>query len=243
MKKGLGRGLDSLLKVYDDEVDVKKEDKPSQNVTQFEMRHGDVQKIRMDKIYPNPNQPRKNFDKDSLNELAESIRIHGLIQPIIVNKMPDGYMIIAGERRFKAAKIAGLDEIDAIVKNYNEKQVAEISIIENLQREDLNPVELAKGIKRLMEEFGLTQEKVAERLSMSRPSVTNTVRILTLYPEVLELVEKGKISFGHAKILVVVTDYASQLALAKKVAKDKLSPHHQALFDAFVAPQSSPYQK
>lgn len=225
IKKGLGRGLDSLLRAYDDEDNIATKSKRDneESVTQYDMRHGDVQKIRMDKIYPNPNQPRKNFDKDSLNELAESIRIHGLIQPIIVNKMPDGYMIIAGERRYKAAKICGLTEIEAIVKNYSEKQVAEISIIENLQREGLNPVELARGIKRLMEEFGLTQEKVAERLSMGRPSVTNTLRILTLYTEVLEMVEKGKISFGHAKILVVVTDYASQLALAKKVAKDKLT--------------------
>lgn len=223
MKRGLGRGLDSLLRAYDDEIEEKPKEVEHSSVTQYEMRQGDVQKIKMNKIYTNPNQPRKNFDKDSLNELAESIKLHGLIQPIIVNKMPDGYMIIAGERRFRAAKICGLNEIDAIVKSYTEKQVAEISIIENLQREGLNPVELARGIKRLMDEFGLTQEKVAERLSMGRPSVTNTLRILSLYPEVLEMVEKGKISFGHAKILVVVTDYASQLALAKKVAKDKLT--------------------
>ncbi len=132
-------------------------------------------------------------------------------------------MIIAGERRYRASKICGLTEIDAIVKNYTSKQIAEITIIENLQREDLNPVELAKGIKRLMDEHGLTQEKVAERLGMSRPAVANTIRLLALYPEVLELIEKGKVSFGHAKILVAVSDYATQLLLAKKVAKDKLT--------------------
>lgn len=220
MKAGLGRGLDSLLKVYDEEVEEQKKDNP---VNKFEFRQGDIQKISINKIYTNPNQPRKTFDKESLNELAESIRLHGLIQPIIVNEMPDGYMIIAGERRYRACKICGLTEIDAIVKQYSNKQVAEIAIIENLQREDLNPVEVAKGIKQLMEEYGLTQEKVAERLGISRPAVANSIRILSLYPEVLELVEKGKISFGHAKILVAIEDYPLQLMLAKKIAKDKLT--------------------
>ena len=138
---GLGRGLDSLLKVYDEEVKV---EKPERSISNYEMRQGDVQKIDIKKIYTNPNQPRKSFDKESLNELAESIRVHGLIQPIIVNEMPDGYMIIAGERRFRACKICGLTEIDAIVKTYTNKQIAEIAIIENLQREDLNPVEMQK---------------------------------------------------------------------------------------------------
>lgn len=220
MKLGLGRGLDSLLKVYDEEVETKKTEEPLNNYT---MRHGEVEKIDINKIYTNPNQPRKTFDKESLNELAESIRIHGLIQPIVVNEMPDGYMIIAGERRFRACKICGLKEIDAVVKNYSNKQIAEIAIIENLQREDLNPVEVAKGIKKLMDEYGLTQEKVAERLGKSRSAIANSLRILTLYPEVIDLIEKGKISFGHAKILAAVTDYATQLILAKKIAKDKLT--------------------
>jgi len=220
MKMGLGRGLDSLLKVYDDENKIEKQEK---SITQYEMRKGDVQKIDINKIYTNPNQPRKNFDKESLNELAESIRVHGLIQPIIVNEMPDGYMIIAGERRYRASKICGLEQIDAIVKTYSNKQVAEIAIIENLQREDLNPVEIAKGIKQLMEEYGLTQEKVSERLGKSRSAIANSLRILSLYPEVLDLVEKGKVSFGHAKILASINDYATQVILAKKIAKDKLT--------------------
>ena len=218
---GLGRGLDSLLKVYDSETPEEKNEERS--VTNYEMRRGDVEKIDINKVYPNPNQPRKTFDKESLNELAESIRIHGLIQPIIVNKTDDGYMIIAGERRFRACKLCGLTEIDAIVKNYSNKQIAEISIIENLQREDLNPVEVAKGIRKLMDEYGLTQEKVAERIGKPRSAIANSVRILSLYPEVLELVEKGKVSFGHAKILVAVEDYATQLLLAKKIAKDKIT--------------------
>lgn len=222
MKMGLGRGLDSLLKAYDDENEEKVQ-KQEVSVSNYEMRQGDVEKIDINKIYPNPNQPRKTFDKESLNELAESIRMHGLIQPIIVNKMDDGYMVIAGERRYRACKICGLNQVDAIVKNYTNKQICEISIIENLQREDLNPVEVAKGIKKLMDEYGLTQEKVAERLGKARSAIANSVRILALYPEVLELVEKGKVSFGHAKILVAVEDYATQLLLAKKVAKDKLT--------------------
>jgi ParB family chromosome partitioning protein len=220
MKMGLGRGLDSLLKVYDEETPKKESEK---SITQYDIRQGDVQKVDINKIYTNPNQPRKNFDKESLNELAESIRIHGLIQPIIVNEMPDGYMIIAGERRYRACKICGVQEIDAIVKNYTTKQIAEIAIIENLQREDLNPVEVAKGIKQLMEEYGLTQEKVAERLGKSRSAIANSLRILTLYPEVIDLVEKGKVSFGHAKILASIEDYATQIILAKKIAKDKLT--------------------
>jgi len=220
MRPGLGRGLDSLLKVYDNEII---EEKKSKNETVDVKSYSDVQKIDINKVYANPNQPRKNFDKESLNELAESIRLHGLIQPIIVNQMEDGYMIIAGERRFRACKLCGLKEIDAIVKQYSNKLVAEIAIIENLQREDLNPVEVAKGIKQLMEEYGLTQEKVSERLGKSRSAIANSLRILSLYPEVLELVEKGKISFGHAKILASITEYSAQLILAKKIAKDKLT--------------------
>lgn len=218
MKPGLGRGLDGLLKVYDEETEIK-EEKKSSGLEETK----ETNKIDITKVYTNPNQPRKTFDSDSLNELAESIRLHGLIQPIVVNKMDDGYMIIAGERRFRACKMCGLKEIDAIVKNYTDKQVAEIAIIENLQREDLNPVEVAKGIKRLMDEYGLTQEKVADRLGKSRPAVANSLRILSLYPEVLKLVETGKVSFGHAKILVAIEDYATQLLLAKKIAKDKLT--------------------
>ena len=226
MKMGLGRGLGSLLKIYDEENEEKKETEKKvvePSVSKYEMRQGETEKIAIDKIYTNPNQPRKNFDKESLNELAESIKIHGLIQPIIVNQMPDGYMIIAGERRFRACKICGLKEVDAIVKTYTNKQVAEIAIIENLQREDLNPVEVAKGIKQLMEEYGLTQERVAERLGKPRSVVANSLRILTLYPEVIDLIEKGKVSFGHAKVLASVTDYAAQIILAKKIAKDKMT--------------------
>lgn len=226
MKTGLGRGLDSLIKSFDMENrgEAKKESNVKQELHYDDInRYEEIKKININKIFANPNQPRKAFDKESLNELADSIRIHGLIQPITVNEMDDGYMIIAGERRFRACKLCGLNEIDCIVKKYSNKQIAEISIIENLQREDLNPVEKARGIKKLMDEYDLTQDKVSERLGIARSNIANILRILNLYPEVLELVEKGKISFGHAKVLASVSDYASQLMLAKKCAKDKLT--------------------
>lgn len=230
MKRGLGKGLEALLAIYDTEIpEQKKEEKaivptePTNAVDRYTQSQGDITKIDLDKVYPNPNQPRKNFDKDSLQELTDSIKVHGLIQPIIVNKMDDGYLIIAGERRFRACKMAGLNQIDAIVKEYSPRQIAEISIIENLQREDLNPVEIAKSIQKLMQEYNITQEEVASRLGKSRSAVANYSRLLTLYPEVLELVENGKISFGHAKCLVAVTDYPTQIKLAKDVAKNKLT--------------------
>lgn len=231
MKRGLGKGLEELLAIYDTETPaaqptVKPERQyvePVNSVDRYTQSQGDVTKIDISKIYPNPNQPRKNFDKESLEELAESIRVHGLIQPIIVNKMDDGYLIIAGERRYRASKIAGVKEIDAIVKNYSNRQIAEISIIENLQREDLNPIEIAKSIQKLMQEYNITQESVASRLGKSRSAIANYVRLLGLYPEVMDLVEKGKISFGHAKCLVAISDYPTQLMLAKKVAQEKLT--------------------
>lgn len=230
MKRGLGKGLEELLAIYDTESPSKetvetapKFENTTNPVDRYTQSQGDVSKISMDKVYPNPNQPRKNFDKESLNELADSIRIHGLIQPIIVNKMDDGYLIIAGERRYKACKIAGLTEIDAIVKNYSERQIAEISIIENLQREDLNPIEIARCIQKLMQEYRITQEDVASRLGKSRSAIANYVRLLGLYPDVIEMVEKGKVPLGHAKCLVSITDYPTQLMLAKKVAQNKLT--------------------
>lgn len=232
MKRGLGKGLEALLAVYDTEEAEKNEQSTAIKEENFSnapsntgatTKQGGVTKININEIYPNPNQPRKTFDQESLDELAESIKVHGLIQPIIVNKMDDGYLIIAGERRFKACKLAGLSEIDAIVKNYSGRQIAEISIIENLQREDLNPIEIAKSLQKLMQEYDITQEQVAERIGKNRSSIANYLRLLSLYPEVINMVEKGKVSHGHAKCLVSVTDYPTQLMLAKKVAQNKLT--------------------
>lgn len=232
MKRGLGKGLEELLAIYDTEEKNSREkenlniENQSYNVAEnskTSSAKGDVYKIKLSEIYPNPNQPRKNFDQESLEELAESIRVHGLIQPIIVNKMDDGYLIIAGERRYRACKLAGLTEIDAIVKNYTSRQIAEISIIENLQREDLNPIEIAKSLQKLMQEYNITQDQVAARIGKNRSTIANYVRLLTLYPEVIDMIEKGKISHGHAKCLVAVTDYPTQLMLAKKIAQNKLT--------------------
>ena len=183
-----------------------------------------VTEVDIEKIKPNPNQPRKNFDVDALNELAASIKTHGIVQPIVVNDLGDGtYMIIAGEIRWRAANICGLKTVPAVIRNYTDKQVKEISIIENLQREDLNPVEAARAIKELMDEYGLTQDAVAERIGKSRPSVANTLRLLSLYPDVLKMVEDGKLSAGHARCLVVVEDKNNQIKLANAVVQRNLS--------------------
>lgn len=217
-KKGLGRGLESLFGFYEDE---------SNNIitNQTEKRNGTdgVSELEINKIYPNPNQPRKHFDEETLRELASSIKTHGVIQPLVVNKEADGYMIIAGERRWRASKQAGLEKVPVVIKNYTEKQVKEISIIENLQREDLNPIEAARAIKQLMDEYNLTQEVVSDRIGKSRSNVANTLRLLSLYPEVIKMVEDGKLSSGHARSLVVVDDVNEQLKLAKKAVDGKLS--------------------
>ena len=219
MKYGLGKGLGALLSQYDREIEPeKKQEAQTENITKI---GGAQTELELSKIYPNPNQPRKNFDQKALEELADSIKVHGLIQPIIVNESGNKYMIIAGERRWRACQMAGLTAVPVIIKHYTEKQVSEIAIIENLQREDLNPVEVARGIKKLMEEYQLTQEKVAERLGKSRSEIANYNRLLGLDNEVLELVENGKVSFGHAKCLAGLDDREQQIYLAKQVAKSK----------------------
>lgn len=216
--KGLGRGLEALFGAFDDSNDYK-------NITtQRKENNTGILEIDINKIKPNPNQPRKNFDQDALNELAASIKVHGIVQPIVLNQQPDGqYLIIAGERRWRAANICGLKTVPAVIKNYTDKQIKEISIIENLQREDLNPIEAAKAIKELMDEYGLTQETVSDRIGKSRSNVANTLRLLSLYPDVMEMVEKGKISSGHARCLVVIEDPKEQIRLAQMVISKNLS--------------------
>ena len=217
--RGLGRGLEALFGAFDEEnsynnVTTQKIEKTTSGVTELEIG----------KIKPNPNQPRKNFDIDALNELATSIKIHGIVQPIVVNKQGnDEYLIIAGERRWRAANICGLKTVPVIVKNYTDKQVKEISIIENLQREDLNPIEAARAIKELMDEYGLTQEAVSERIGKSRSNIANTLRLLTLYPDVIKLVEDGKLTSGHARCLVVIEDKNQQIKLAQTAVSKNLN--------------------
>lgn len=227
IKKGLGRGINALLSIYDEEDELENNQEEikqtaTQNPTVKEIKG--LNEININDIVPNPNQPRKHFDETALNELAISIKVHGIIQPIVLNEAEDGkFMIIAGERRWRAAKIAGLETVPAYVRRFTEKQVKEISIIENLQREDLNPIEAAKAIKQLMEEYKLTQEAVSERIGKSRSVIANTVRLLTLPNEVVDMIETNKLSAGHAKILVALTDPIEQIKIATVAVNKKLS--------------------
>lgn len=207
---GLGKGLGALLAGAEEEYDL------NQSVGTI------AQEIDIASIIPNANQPRKVFDETALNELANSIRIHGVITPIILVRRADKYMIIAGERRWRASKRAGLMKIPAIVRDYTDKEIKEISLIENLQREDLNPIETANAIKQLMEEYRYTQEQVAERIGKSRSAVTNTLGLLTLDGQVAELIASGRLSAGHAKLLIPV-ERAQQYQLAIKAADGKMS--------------------
>ena len=212
-KMGLGKGLGALLSAYDDF------DESVKNVT-----NKTTNEIDINKLAPNPNQPRKKFDDVALSELASSIKVHGVIQPLVVNDQKDGtYLIIAGERRYRASKLAGLTAVPCIVKDYSEKQIKEISIIENLQREDLNPIESARAIRQLMDEYKMTQEVVSERIGVSRPNIANTLRLLSLCPEVITLVENGRLSAGHARCLIPIQDYNSQIKLAMSTCDNKMT--------------------
>lgn len=237
VKKGLGRGLSALLSDSEQEYDFSFRDDSGEK-TEAAAAGETPRELPLTQIDPNVNQPRKNFDEVALSELANSIRIHGVISPIIVVMQPNGrYMIIAGERRWRASKRAGLLTIPAIVRDYTPQQVKEISLIENLQREDLNPIETAAAIKQLMDEYRYTQEQVADRIGKSRPAVANTLRLLTLTKSVTDLVASGKLSPGHARCLVVVTDPEDQFKLAsmgvdnrvtvrdfEKIVKNYLNP-------------------
>lgn len=220
-KKGLGRGLESLFGLYEEESNqIITNQKNKENAK----NESGITEMDIKKIYPNPNQPRKHFDEEALQELASSIKLHGIIQPLVVTKTDDDkYMIIAGERRWRAANLAELDKVPVVIKNYTEKQIKEISLIENLQREDLNPIEAARAIKQLMDEYNLTQETVSDRIGKSRSSVANTLRLLSLYPDVIKMIEDGRLSSGHARSLVVVDDTTQQIKLARQAADGKMS--------------------
>ncbi len=214
MAKGLGKGLSALFSDTEEAYE---------QATEEVVVNKEVNEIDIDKIIANPNQPRKNFDKAALDELATSIKEHGVIMPIVVNKEKDGkFMIIAGERRYRASILAGLTSIPAVVKDYTEREVEEISLIENLQREDLNPIEAATAMKRLMDEYALTQEELASKIGKSRPAIANTLRLLSLSEEVIALVREGKLSSGHARALVPVPEEL-QLPLAIEAVKNGYS--------------------
>lgn len=217
-KKGLGKGLDSLIpKSGVNEINTISKKQISEKVEK------DITSIKINLIEPNRNQPRKNFDEDALVELADSIKQYGIIQPLVVQKKDDYYEIIAGERRWRAAKQAGLKEVPVIIKDYSEQEVVEIALIENIQREDLNPIEEAMAYKRLLTEFNLKQDQVAERVSKSRTAVTNSMRLLKLSEEVQQMVIENLISSGHARALLSIDDKKLQIQLATKIMDEKLS--------------------
>lgn len=284
MKKGLGRGLSSLLNIYEDSEQPKKQEKVNstkledstmqstddvlqnaknlldsinkkdhsfnivdtdetvenddyiskRNSVQEKLNKANnqgylssesgVKSLPLSKIEPNPNQPRKTFDPESMKELAQSIQTHGVIQPIVVCPNNDGtYVIIAGERRYRACKMLKMETIPVIIKRYTEQEMKEIALIENLQRDDLNPIETAYAMKQLVDEFGFTQEALAKRLGVSRPNVTNTIRLLSLAPEVMTMVEQGKLAPNSARALVMITDKELQVELAKKAIAQQLT--------------------
>lgn len=222
LKRGLGKGLDSLI--------------PTNVMMESEVNHSTVSTasspeeekdgtlmVKLSKVEPNREQPRKNFDEDSLQELAESLKQFGMLQPILVQNRGDYYEIIAGERRWRAAKIAGLKEVPVIVRELTDQEIVEISLIENIQREDLNPIEEAQAYKRLLTEFHLKQDEVAERVSKSRTAVTNSMRLLKLCDEVQKMVVDDMISTGHARALISIEDPEEQYLIAQKIFDEKLS--------------------
>ena len=205
MKKGLGRGLDALLGDYT---------QPTPE---------GVQELDIHLIDTNAGQPRKDFDQEKLQELADSIRQHGVVQPILLRQNGERYVIVAGERRFRAARLAGLEKVPAIVKDLDEAQVMEVALIENLQREDLNPIEEAAAIRFLMQQHDLTQEEVSRRLSKSRPAIANSLRLLTLPEPVQAYLRNGKLQAGHARALAGLQDPEAQAVLADKIVGEGLS--------------------
>jgi len=214
---GLGKGLDSLIK----------ENKTAKHTTPVKkevvkVNAGPIM-MKINDVEPNRDQPRKNFEEDALLELADSIKQFGILQPLIVQKRNDYYEIIAGERRWRAAKQAGIKEVPVIVKEYTDQEIVEISLIENIQRENLNPIEEAQAYKRLLNEFSLKQDEVAERVSKSRTAVTNSMRLLKLDDRVQQMIIDDMISTGHARALLAIEDKEQQYTLANKIFDEKLS--------------------
>lgn len=213
VKKGLGKGLDALISAEAMPISSKKSESKESAETI----------VKITKVEPNREQPRKFFDEDALQELADSIKQFGLLQPILVQNRGDYYEIIAGERRWRAAKLAGLKEVPVIIRDYSEQEIVEISLIENIQRENLNPIEEALAYKKLLTEFNLKQDEVAERVSKSRTAVTNSMRLLKLCDTVQQMIIDDMLSTGHARALIPIEDEEQQIQLAQKIFDEKLS--------------------
>jgi ParB family transcriptional regulator, chromosome partitioning protein len=204
-KKALGRGLEALI---GNEPVVK---------------DTGIQEVDLERISPNPDQPRKDFEIEGIAELASSIKMHGLLQPILIRPVNNDYIIVAGERRFRAAQIAGLSKIPCIVQNCSDQEMAERALIENIQRSNLSPIEEGMAYARLIREYALTQDQVSERVGKGRPTIANLLRVIQLPERVLQLIRENKLSLGHAKVLLSIKDSSLQVLLAEKVAKDNLS--------------------
>ena len=215
VKRGLGKGLDAMIPIPESSTSEQAADKADDK--------GAETVVRITQVEPNREQPRKNFDEDALQELADSIKQFGLLQPILVQDRKTYYEIIAGERRWRAAKLAGLKEVPVIIRDYTAQEIVEISLIENIQREDLNPIEEAQAYKRLLTEFNLKQDEVAERVSKSRTAVTNSMRLLKLCDEVQQMIIDDMLSTGHARALISIEDPEQQYTIAQKIFDEKLS--------------------
>ena len=221
-KKGLGKGIDVLIPQAKEKTKSEKENIKTKEVIKEVVKEVDT--IDVNKIEPNKNQPRKSFDEDSIHELAESIKLRGIIQPLVVQKgEKELYTIIAGERRWRAAKIAGLKDIPVVVKNYSNQEIMEIALIENIQREDLNPIEEAEAYEQLIKEYNLRQDEVAEKVSKSRVAITNSLRLLKLDERVRRMVIEEKLKSGHARTLIPIEDGDLQYELAQKIFDEKLN--------------------
>ena len=208
-KKGLGKGLDALF---------------LDNAAEELSGASNAQKLKLSEIEPNKNQPRKNFDEEALAELAHSIELHGIIQPLLVRPMLDGsYQLVAGERRWRASRLAGLTEVPVVIKELTDAQVAELALVENLQREDLDPIEEALGYKELSEKYDYTQEEISNLVGASRPAIANALRLLTLPEEIIKMVSSKELSAGHARALLTMEDDEAKIELAKLVIKEDIS--------------------
>lgn len=231
-KSGLGKGLDSLIPNYYSEKTNSHEGMEDTE------KKNEILSIKISKVEPNREQPRKQFDEDSLLELAESIKQYGVLQPLLVLQKDDYYEIVAGERRWRAAKLAGIKEIPVVIREYSQQQIVEISLIENIQREDLNPIEEAAAYKRLLEEFHLKQDEIADRVAKSRTAVTNSLRLLKLEEKVQEMLIDEMLTTGHARALLAITDPEQQVELANLIFDKKLSVREtEKLVKSMLSPE------
>lgn len=237
-KRGLGNGLNNLIPGGNDIEDTKSEPKIVERVVEKIVEKKAETMVKLVDIEPNKDQPRSNFNEDALLELADSIKQFGVIQPLVVQKKDKYYKIIAGERRWRAAKIAGVKEVPVIIKDYSDEEVMEIALIENIQREDLNPIEEAQAYRRLLQEYNLKQDEIAEKVSKSRTAITNSMRLLKLADDVQQMVIDEMITSGHARALLAIEDKEKQILIANQIFDEKLSVREtEKLVKAVINPK------